>query len=152
LSPAPRTTSNKARAFQSSCALRFSATVGSLNSIGPAPSTIGCGDDVDSLATSAAKWSTPPSMSFTQPHGSIAPAAVDTRYSLTEGATSGAEVGGSVREQRHPTPSANAPKMRAENVAVVERLDTLPANSIGVPAAPPARDHTTGPPVGNQRD
>ena len=41
----------------------------------------------------AAAWSAPPCMSFTQPHGSSAPATLDMTYSRSDGAPAGALLG-----------------------------------------------------------
>jgi hypothetical protein len=49
----------------------------------------------------------PPSMSFTHPQGSSAPATPPTRYSRTEGGLGGVWVGEGVREQRQP-PTASS--------------------------------------------
>src|SRR6187549_3811339 len=82
-------------------------------------------------------------MSFTQPQASSAPAPVDTRYSRTEGATAGAEVGGSVREHRHPAPSPNASSARADTVAEGE-CRRIPAEIASVAAKPySGRPHRT---------
>ena len=53
--------------------------------MGPAPTTSAFGAALVCEPMYAAAWSTPPSMSLTQPQGSSAPATLDITYSRSDG-------------------------------------------------------------------
>ena len=85
--------------------------------MGPAPTTSELGAALDCEETYAAAWSAPPSMSFTQPQGSSAPATLDITYSRNDGAPAAALLGSEphlqpVKPQAAPRADTKTSKMK----------------------------------------